>query len=84
MDAVEAQPAALVNFPVELVGLPDHRRRGYPQPGLAVRARQAGVGREGAVVAGRPLAWTDAHHGPERVGEVVGQLTAAAGAREAR
>jgi hypothetical protein len=84
VDAVEAQPAALVNFPVEFVGLSDHRRRGYPQPGLAVRASQAGVGGEGAVVAGRPLARADANHGPERLGEVVGQLPGSARAGEAR
>ena len=83
MDPVEAQPGALLHLPFQLVGLADHRGGGDAQAGFALRPGQAGTGRQGGVIAGVPVGRADAHHRAEGVGQVVGQLAAAARAGEA-
>jgi hypothetical protein len=83
MDPVEAQPGALLHLPFQLVGLADHRGGGDAEAGLARRAGQAGAGRQGGVIAGVPAGCAHAHHRAEGVGQVVGQLAAAARAGEA-
>ena len=84
MDAIVAEPGPRVYLPLQLVGLADQRRRGHPQTGLAVAARQAGVGGERQMFARRPVAVADRGPPAERVREVGGKLPASTGARESR
>ena len=83
MDPVEAQAGALLHLPFQLVGLADHRGGADAKAGFALRPAQARADRQGDVIAGVPAGCADPHDGAEGVGEVVGQLAAAARAGEA-